>query len=495
MTLGCERRRRCKSRFVSWFMGRVWVVLSLFAAITVGAGVIGVQRAVIDASETTGSIRALHGANGGPIAHGGMIDLTGRHAEIGFPLQRMHDCGWPHPAVVDIHTIFRDFDDDPSEAQNYYFARTDDWINAVLRSGSRVAYRLGESIEHTTRKYDVHPPHDYAKWAEVCLGIIRHYNEGWADGFHYGIRYWEIWNEPDVRPQMWSGGDEDYYRLYAVTAGAIKEEFPGLKVGGPSVGNVGGFSRGQFEPAPFVAGFLEYCRANSVPLDFFTWHRYTDDPGEIIRFARGVREMLDRYGFEDAESHLNEWNYLPGNDWTVFGGAGPAERRRWYEKMGGAAGAAFTGSVLLGLQDAPVDMAYFYHSSTGGFGMFTQYGLPKKNYYAFKAFIELLSTPLRLETTERMDGASAVCAGIDEAREEVTLLYSGFRTEAERVELSFENIPWSGGSRVRVFILDAAHDLDKLMEVSYDGTEFSIAFDAAPPVLCLLKVEKDDTTD
>ena len=24
-----------------------------------------------------------------------------------------------------------------------------------------------------------------------------HHNEGWADGFNYGIEYWEIWNEPD----------------------------------------------------------------------------------------------------------------------------------------------------------------------------------------------------------------------------------------------------------------------------------------------------------
>ncbi|MBI4578450.1 MAG: hypothetical protein HY718_02035 [Planctomycetes bacterium] len=46
---------------------------------------------------------------------------------------------------------------------------------------------------------------DFAKWAKICVNIIRHYNEGWADGFHYNIRYWEIWNEPNVGNSMRSG--------------------------------------------------------------------------------------------------------------------------------------------------------------------------------------------------------------------------------------------------------------------------------------------------
>ncbi len=25
-----------------------------------------------------------------------------------------------------------------------------------------------------------------------------HYNEGWAHGFELGIKYWGIWNEPDL---------------------------------------------------------------------------------------------------------------------------------------------------------------------------------------------------------------------------------------------------------------------------------------------------------
>ncbi|HWI58089.1 MAG TPA: hypothetical protein VNZ22_12745, partial [Bacillota bacterium] len=223
----------------------------------------------------------MHSSNGGPISYGGMVEASHWHREAGFPLLRLHDCQWPEPAVVDIHTLFRDFRNDPQDPSNYYFSRTDDYLGAIVKSGAKIFYRLGESIEHSQRKYDVHPPKDYDKWAQICLGIIRHYNEGWADGFHYNIEYWEIWNEPEIRPQMWSGTDADYYRLYATTAQAIKRQFPHLKVGGPAAAHAGNFKNGQFEPTPFVAGLLKHCQEQSVPLDFFSWHRYAADPQDL----------------------------------------------------------------------------------------------------------------------------------------------------------------------------------------------------------------------
>ena len=49
------------------------------------------------------------------------------------------------------------------------------------------------------KPYHTFPPKDPEKWARICEHIIRHYTEGWADGYHYNIRYWEIWNEPEVQ--------------------------------------------------------------------------------------------------------------------------------------------------------------------------------------------------------------------------------------------------------------------------------------------------------
>ena len=60
-------------------------------------------------------------------------------------------------------------------------------------------YRLGVTIENHAwiKNYHAKPPRDFAKWARICEHIVRHYNEGWADGFKWNIKYWEIWNEPD----------------------------------------------------------------------------------------------------------------------------------------------------------------------------------------------------------------------------------------------------------------------------------------------------------
>ena len=68
----------------------------------------------------------------------------------------------------------------------------------MQKAGTKPFYRLGQSIEHQTKKYGIYPPKDFKKWAKICEHIIRHYNEGWANGYRMGIEYWEIWNEADL---------------------------------------------------------------------------------------------------------------------------------------------------------------------------------------------------------------------------------------------------------------------------------------------------------
>ena len=150
------------------------------------------------------------------------MDLTAYHRELGIPYTRLHDCHWPNPDVVDFHAVFPNPGADPERADSYDFRRTDDYLQAIVNAGSRIVYRLGESIEHSRRKYYVNPPQDYERWAGICCGIIRHYNEGWAEGFRHDIRHWEIWNEPENRPAMWTGNDEDYFRLYAARPASKK---------------------------------------------------------------------------------------------------------------------------------------------------------------------------------------------------------------------------------------------------------------------------------
>ena len=414
----------------------------------------------IDFAKTNGLFRPLHGVNKGPLGAGGLIDLSEPTQALSIPFTRLHDCHWPNPDVVDIHAVFPNFEADPDEPSSYQFALTDDYLAAIRATGSKIIYRLGESIEHTKTRRFVHPPTDLAKWAAVCLGIIRHYNEGWANGFHWNIEYWEIWNEPENRPSMWSGSDGDYFRLYQTAAKAIKSRFPNLKVGGPALGFSGQFVKGEFRPSDFALAFLDLCRREPLPLDFFSWHCYTADPAELTRRAKAIRVLLDARGFAKTESHLNEWNYLPGNSWSPLSKSSrPEARQQYYEQMGGLPGAAFLACSLLELQDAPVDVCNLFHGELGGFGLFNEQGVPLKNYYALLAFRKLLASGQRVETVGSLPGRLALAASINPEKSSAALLISNYQLPGSEFHLLLKNLPWKSNTQLQFSLLDESHNL------------------------------------
>ncbi len=443
----------------------------------------------VDCATSAGAIRPLHGVNNGPLNCGETVDVSARYKELGAPLARLHDSESPDPDVVDVHAVFPDLRADPERPESYRFALTDAYIAAIVKSGTGIVYRLGESIEHRPRKHFVVPPADFERWAAACIGIIRHYNEGWADGERYGIRYWEIWNEPENRPAMWTGSEEDYYRLYATAAKAIKARFPDIKVGGPSVGASGDIADGRWGATPFMENFLQYCRAHGAPLDFFSWHTYTNDAWLYARKARAIRSWLDAKGFTATETHLNEWNYLPDNDWNPMLGTGrEAAREQWYARMGGAEGAAFVACVLASLQDSPIDVANLYGGDIGPFGLFTRNGVPKKSFYALKAFKLLLETPRRLAVQGAAEGARAVCAGTDEAKNRIGVLVSTPAGAGGTIAVAFDRIPWEGTRHYRVVRLDGARDLEVVASGSTEEGALRVVVDAPAPSVLLLSV-------
>lgn len=444
----------------------------------------------MDFSKVHGLFRPLHGVNLGPLCYRGTVDLSAYHRELGPPLTRLHDVVWVHADAVDISTIFRDYRDDPAVPENYDFAVTDDYLAAVVHGGSPILYRLGESIEHTPRKYRVHPPPDFARWAEVCCQIIRHYNEGWAGGFRHQIRYWEIWNEPENQPAMWTGTDEQFFQLYEITARAIKTRWPDLKVGGPSLGHTGTFVAGQFQPGDFLLRFLRRCRDRGLPLDFFSWHRYADDPADFARRAQAVRQWLDQHGFARTESHLNEWNYLPGEDWRPMMSEGQGVvRENWSAELRGPKGAAFAVWTLLSLQDAPIDMANFYAADIQAFGLFNFHGVPQKTYFAFRTFRALLDTPRRVQTPPCVTGQVAIGAGLDGSGTCAAVLLSNFHTTLGLPDLTLRQLPWNGPTAFELCIVDASRN-GEVARAGTLGPELRLALsEYRGPVVAFVKLQ------
>lgn len=427
-----------------------------------------VPEAVFDGGSPGDPIRALHGVNGGPLAAGGLLDLSARWKEAGFPLARLHDSHWPNPDVVDVHAVFPGPAADPSKPESYDFERTDEYVKAVHDCGAGIVYRLGESIEHQKAKRHARPPKDYDKWAAVCCGIVRHYTQRWAGGMKLPIKYWEIWNEPDNRPNCWTGDDDAYLKLYATAAAALRKEFPKIKIGGPGLGNAGELKGEKFEPTAFLKAFLARCAKDELPLDFLSWHCYTADPGELVRRAKGVRAALDTAGFKAAESHLNEWNYLPDGDWSGLTAKDAVVREKWYARVSGAEGAAFVAATLIALQDAPLDAACYFTAEAPGMGLFTQHGVPSRAFAAFRAFNELAG--LKRLPGKSPAGVTAV-AGVGE---QVRVLLARTGGTGGAVKVAVAPAPWRGGTRYEVLGIDDKSDFTKVASGRAEGCEVTV---------------------
>ena len=311
----------------------------------------------VDFGEITGPVKELNGVNNAPVRFN---DMQWEMHNANIPFVRTHDTfGSWGGKFVDIHNVFPDFDADENDPKSYDFAFTDRYLKSCVDAGVKILYRLGETIENNYRikTYYINPPKDPAKWARVCEHVIRHYNEGWADGFRWNIEYWELWNEPE-NDQMWTGTPEQFFELYATAATYLKSRFPALKFGGyASSGFFAVDAKYEWEKAPRIRSFPDYfekflafAKERRLPLDFFSWHLYTDEPERILRHARYVREHLDAAGFTATESFLDEWNRIE------FG----SMDGNTFVDIKEAKGASFVAAAFALMQDGCVDKAMFY---------------------------------------------------------------------------------------------------------------------------------------
>lgn len=371
----------------------------------------------VNFEKTIGKIKPMHGVGQPPII-GNSYQMFDYLKEAMIPYSRLHDVGGPYGGnrFVDVPNLFRDFDADPCNPEAYDFAFTDLLIKNLMERGIEPFFRLGVTIENyaSVKAYRIFPPKDYLKWAKICEGVIRHYTEGWANGFYYNIKYWEIWNEPDnfeeiEENQMWRGTKEQFYEFYGVASKYLKEKFPHLKIGGyASCGfyaikeNMTAVAEAKSSPRfeyflEFFEGFLSYVKENGCPLDFFSWHSYSSIENNI-RFAEYARKRLDEEGFIHTEHTLNEWNYKA-------------------PLVGSLEHAALTCGMMLALQDTSLDSAMFYDARCGVSdysGMFhPMTKKPYPAYYGFLAFSELHRRQNQVEIQMEIPGVYA-CAAKDE---------------------------------------------------------------------------------
>lgn len=427
----------------------------------------------VDFAKKTGKqVQQLHGFNSGPMTKVFTYDARPLFVEGGFPFVRLHDSEYPYGSgeFIDIPCIFKNFDADENDPASYNFGNTDEYIRQCLNVGSRIIYRLGVSIEHSPVKRYTAPPKDFAKWARICEHIIRHYNEGWADGYHWNIEYWEIWNEADLdretdNKRCWGGTATEFAELYTVAARHLKGCFPHLKIGGC------GFSGARNE---FIEDFFKDISARTprVPMDFYTWHRYKDMVSAYPEGAATARELLTAFGYGEAESILDEWNLVYGWDRD--------NQAESYRAMKDQRGASFYAGVLCALQEhSDVCIATQFEAdvvkefcgvfnvknmciggflANGGRGRFAELE-PTKGFYAFKAFNLLYRMQNSVTLSCDNDAVFATAAAGDAGNGVLVSNQSGEQTDAV-LELS------GVCGEIVVRMTDATHTNEVLMRLS-----------------------------
>ena len=230
-----------------------------------------------------------------------------------------------HGLFCDDMAIYQPYPDENGvEHEAYNFVYLDRVVDSYLALKIKPFIELGfmpEKMASGTQtifywKGNTTPPADHGKWARMVKATLRHLCDRYGEE---EVASWpcEVWNEPNLAG-FWEGADkEKYLRLYEVSALAVKEVVPAMKVGGPAI--CGGTGSQEW-----VRDFLTFCRDRQLPVDFVSRHaymgqtpqrkgRYTyhemrtvEDVHQEMMTTRGIIDSFPEY--RGMPMHITEFN-------------------------------------------------------------------------------------------------------------------------------------------------------------------------------------------
>ncbi len=369
---------------------------------------------LIDLNKPMDEVKPVNGVCNGP------SKFTAKYfAKAHIPFSRLHDMRTHFHDCCDVPSIFRDFDADENDPANYDFSLSDYYITKIKECGTDIICRLGSSMEQGDFRFNNRPPKDYAKWARICEHIIRHYNEGWANGHHFDIKYFEIWNEPDTcapnreMDGQWTGTPEEFGEFLSVAASHLKACFPDRYIGSYPSCNILTPEREAFFRTVF-----SILRDKQVPVDFCSWHCYVDDPIRTRKYIEKIRSLLDEYGYQNTFQICSEWNYFwqrPGiwSEFELDGGEYIFEEM--FKTASSEVGAAYSFAQMITFQQSEVKLATLHRADALSVycTMFNIYGVPQKQFDAFYAYDALRQgkTEVFLKKRDNTDGVYAMASG------------------------------------------------------------------------------------
>ena len=300
------------------------------------------------------------------------------------------------------------------------------FMPSALASGKKLGLRYDPNITM---------PKSLKAWSEYIKKFIRflihRYGEDEVETW-----YFEVWNEPDLSC-FFAGTKKDYFKLYEATARAIKEVSPKLQVGGPST-----------SACLWLEDFLNFCKTNNVPCDFVSTHHYPGDafgnfinyknvkqmftsamdavknrkplsdamtnmfflPEDFLRWDKGTLARMDdeaKAKVGELPLFITEWNSM-----AVFGS--PVHDEKY--------SAAFAVKSCMDLNNTLGGYMFWCCSDifeeqfmlpkpfVGSFGIVSNDGIPKPNFWGFKILSQLYNKRLTLpiRTNEAVEYAAFV---------------------------------------------------------------------------------------
>lgn len=342
------------------------------------------------------------------------------------------------------------------------------------------------------------PPSDLDAWCALVVASLQH----WID--RYGrtevVRwYFEVWNEPNLRP-FFDGDRSEYYKLYEATARAIKSVDDRFRVGGPATSNFVPDARfdGERENIAlhtdaepevldgltwrpvWVEHFLAWCVERKIPLDFLSCHPYPtdwalDEHGQGRKLTRGVdatptdlrllRKIVTESARPELEIHITEWS------------SSSSSRDHTHDSLPAATFVVRSILHSVGLVDS---MAYWTFTDIfeeqgaghelfhGGFGLVTLPGIVKPTFHAYRMLAGLGEGLLHAdnELTVTRSAEELVAIAYHYPPEESRSVPASFddRSGADETESMGERRPFSAtfsglvpGATAQIEILDRSH--------------------------------------
>jgi polysaccharide biosynthesis protein PslG len=281
-------------------------------------------------------------------------------------------------------------------------------------------------------------PNDPGQWAEVCSAA--------AQQFRGKIRYWGVWNEPNLA-KFWSGSRQQYLDiLLKPCADAIHAANPAAQVGGPDLAHL---TSGDSDWYDWLNDVLV---AAGDRLDFITHHVYDSD---------GHRDVGDRLdGSTVFGNRPSLWDVVNPSVEEVLRNAGAWGKPFWLTETGWDSAnsgetqqASWYGGLLNDwLTGAPerswLNKVFFYELADGpppapGWGILRADRSARPAYDTYRAFIAA--------HTPRQDNAAPVSATFPDTME---------AGQPAVVRLTFRNTGTTAWTDAEGYRLAAAEDLD-----------------------------------